>query len=126
MDTKPSRKFEFIIIGGGIAGSKAFYHFSQLGTTLLIEKQSKMNLIDTRFNAKVICAHTFPWMKEAPFQDETIFPRNHCKAMYASKFKQGIVTGKEFGAPLGKITHLAKFIDWYQQQGLTHGGEIEW
>jgi flavin-dependent dehydrogenase len=118
--------YDFVIVGAGIAGAKAFFHFSQLGSCVLLEKLTANAQIYQPLNAKVVCGHSFPWMEEAPFSNIDIFPRDHWKSMYASQSNQGIVSGHEFGKPLGKITHLSKLIKWYLEQGQTYGGQIFW
>ncbi len=117
--------FKYIIVGGGIAGAITFHRFAKMGKSLLLTETLPEDRKQPYENAKIICKHTFNWMSEAPWENSTIFPREHRRALYKSRDHAGLVEGSEFETILGKIVNLPYLIEWYISEGQKSGGIVQ-
>lgn len=115
--------YDFVVIGAGIAGSTAFYHLSQVGSTLLIDEHAQNQAIDI---LKIYPAHNYAQLPEIPLDNKQIFPNDHNTSMYASQTQESIVDSHEFHKPFGKIMNQRFFTQWLQDEATKKGGKILW
>jgi flavin-dependent dehydrogenase len=112
----------FIIIGGGVAGSVAFYYLSQIAPTLLIDEKPELK---EYFVSRIFSEHNFNWMPNIDSIQNKIFPRNHIKSIYASKKEEVVLDSQEFGKPMGKLMNEFEFVKYFQEKALEQGGCIK-
>jgi flavin-dependent dehydrogenase len=113
--------YDFIVIGAGISGASFAYKASKYAKVLLVEAQDYDREIPVRTN--IFAEHNKPFLDDIFWNDESIFPRLFVQLNYKSEKCNGLLSSKEFGAPLGKISHteilIKKLIDKYRDQGGT-------
>ncbi|MBY9014201.1 MAG: NAD(P)/FAD-dependent oxidoreductase [Candidatus Lokiarchaeota archaeon] len=113
--------YDFIVIGAGISGTSFAYKASKFAKTLLIESQDYQREIPVRTN--IFAEHNKPFVDDVFWNDDSIFPRPFLQLNYKSEKHNGLLHSKEFGAPLGKISHteilIQKIIDKFRDQGGT-------
>ena len=113
--------YDFIVIGAGISGVSFAYKASKYAKTLLVEAQDYDREIPVRTN--IFAEHNKPFVDDIFWNDESIFPRPFVQLNYKSEKYDGLLNSKEFGAPLGKISHteifIKKLIDKFRAQGGT-------
>ena len=111
--------YDFIVIGAGISGTSFAYKTSKYAKTLLVEAQDYDREIPVRTN--IFAEHNKPFVDDVFWSDDRIFPRPFIQLNYKSEKYNGLLSSKEFGAPLGKISHteilLQKLIDKFRDQG---------
>ncbi|MFW9951966.1 MAG: FAD-dependent oxidoreductase, partial [Candidatus Thorarchaeota archaeon] len=111
--------YDFIVIGAGISGASFAYKASKYAKTLLIEAQDYDREIPVRTN--IFAEHNKPFVDDEFWNDDKIFPRLFLQLNYKSEKCDGLLHSKEFGAPLGKISHtellIKKLIDKFGEQG---------
>ncbi|MFX1357842.1 MAG: FAD-dependent oxidoreductase [Promethearchaeota archaeon] len=101
--------FDIIIIGAGTAGSSLANKVSKFSKTLLIEAQDYDAGIPSRTN--IFAEHNKPYIDDIFWNDDNIFPRPFLQLNYKSEQHDGLLSSKEFGAPLGKISKTEIFIE---------------
>ena len=101
--------YDIITLGAGIAGSSFANKVSKFSKTLLIEAQDYDAGIPVRTN--IFAEHNKPYIDDIYWNDEEIFPRPFMQLNYKSEQHDGLLTSKEFGAPLGKISNTEIFIE---------------
>ena len=113
--------YDFIVIGAGISGASFAYKASNYAKTLLVEAQDYDREIPVRTN--IFAEHNKPFVDDVFWNDDSIFPRPFIQLNYKSEKQDGLLDSKEFGAPLGKISHteilIKKLIDQFKDQGGT-------
>ncbi|MBY9013260.1 MAG: NAD(P)/FAD-dependent oxidoreductase [Candidatus Lokiarchaeota archaeon] len=113
--------YDFIVIGAGISGVSFAYKTSKYAKTLLVEAQDYDREIPERTN--IFAEHNKPFVEDVFWNDDSIFPRPFVQLNYKSEKQDGLLNSKEFGAPLGKISHteilIKKLIDKFRDQGGT-------
>ena len=113
--------YDVIVIGAGISGASFAYKVSKYAKTLLVEAQDYDREIPVRTN--IFAEHNKPFVDDIFWNDQSIFPRLFNQANYKSEKYNGLLDSKEFGAPLGKISHteilIQKLIDNFRDQGGT-------
>ncbi|MHA1349680.1 MAG: hypothetical protein ACTSSC_05105 [Promethearchaeota archaeon] len=113
--------YDFIVIGAGISGASFAYKASKYAKTLLVEAQDYDREIPVRTN--IFAEHNKPFVDDIFWNDDSIFPRPFVQLNYKSEKYDGLLNSKEFGAPLGKISHteilIKKLIDKFRDQGGT-------
>jgi len=111
--------YDIIIIGAGISGASLAYKASKYAKTLLIESQDYDREIPVRIN--IFAEHNKPFIDDVFWNDDSIFPRSFLQLNYKSDKYDGLLNSKEFGMPLGKISHteifIKKLIDKFKDQG---------
>lgn len=111
----------FLIIGGGVAGSLAFYYLSQIAPTLLIDKKP---ILEEYYTSRIFSEHNFNWVPKCLHNNIEIFPRDHVVSIYASKKEEARLENQEFGKPLGKLMNEYKFVKKLQEEAIQKGGLI--
>ncbi len=113
--------YDFIVIGAGISGASFAHKASKFAKTLLVESQDYDREIPVRTN--IFAEHNKPFVDDVFWNDDSIFPRPFLQLNYKSEKYDGLLNSKEFGAPLGKISHteilIQKIIDKFRDQGGT-------
>jgi len=113
--------YDIIIIGAGISGASLAYKASKYAKTLLIESQDYDREIPVRIN--IFAEHNKPFIDDVFWNDDSIFPRPFLQLNYKSEKYDGLLNSKEFGRPLGKISHteilIKKLIDKFKDQDGT-------
>jgi flavin-dependent dehydrogenase len=101
--------YDIITIGAGIAGSTFASKASKFAKTLLIEAQDYNAGIPIRTN--IFAEHNKPYIDDSLWNDSNVFPRPFVQLNYKSEKHDGLLSSKEFGAPLGKISKTEVFIE---------------
>ncbi|MHA1106109.1 MAG: NAD(P)-binding protein [Promethearchaeota archaeon] len=101
--------YDIIVIGAGICGASFAYKASKYAKVLLIEAQDYNKKIPERVN--IFAEHNKPFIDDLIWKDEEVFPRPWNVLNYKSEKNDGLIDYKEFGKPLGKISHTEKFIE---------------
>ncbi|MFX0011096.1 MAG: hypothetical protein ACFE9R_12325, partial [Candidatus Hermodarchaeota archaeon] len=111
--------YDVIVIGAGISGTSFAYKTSKYAKTLLVEAQDYDREIPVRTN--IFAEHNKPFVDDVFWNDDSIFPRPFIQLNYKSEKYNGLLSSKEFGAPLGKISHtellLQKLINKFRDEG---------
>ncbi|MHA1520479.1 MAG: NAD(P)/FAD-dependent oxidoreductase [Promethearchaeota archaeon] len=118
--------WEFVIVGAGIAGCKLFYHLTQVAPCLLIDQSLPLS---PHQKAKVVCVHSLPWLEELHLTSPTnsVIPTlAHWQAIYASRNREVVVDGREFGQQLSVIINEYDMRKWYLDNANTENGTILW
>ena len=115
------KNYDVLVIGAGVAGATLAFKTSIFAKTLLIEANDKENV---RKRTNVFPEHNRPFLSEIDWQDKSIFPCAHINTNYMGYKEDGIIDSKEFGAPLGNISHTEKLIDKLLQKSEDQGGTI--
>ncbi|MHA1674873.1 MAG: NAD(P)/FAD-dependent oxidoreductase [Promethearchaeota archaeon] len=118
--------FEYIIVGAGIAGCKLFYHLSKVAPCLLVDQSAP---ISPYKKAKVVCFHSLPWLEELHLDSptESVIPTQaHWKAIYASRNREVVVDGQEFGQQLSVIINEYDIRKWYLDNANPENGKLLW
>ncbi len=101
--------YDIIVIGAGVCGASFAYKASKYAKILLIEAQDYNKKIPERVN--IFAEHNKPFIDDLIWKDEEAFPRPWNVLNYKSEKNDGLIDYKEFGKPLGKISHTEKFIE---------------
>ncbi len=118
--------FEYIIVGAGIAGCKLFYHLTKVASCLLVDQSAP---IFPYKKAKVVCFHSLPWLEELHLDSptESVIPTQaHWKAIYASRNREVVVDGREFGQQLSVIINEYDARNWYLENSNFENGKLLW
>jgi len=111
--------YDIVTIGAGIAGSSFANKVSKFSKTLLIEEQDYDAGIPERTN--IFAEHNKPYIDDFLWNDENVFPRPFLQLNYKSEEYDGLLSSKEFGAPIGKISKtevfIEKLIDSFKERG---------
>ncbi|TXT53686.1 MAG: Monomeric sarcosine oxidase [Promethearchaeota archaeon] len=118
--------FDIAIIGAGISGASFAKKISKIAKTLLVEARDYKTKIPTRTN--IFAEHNHPYIEESIWNDKSIFPLPYAAANYMGDERDGIISGEEFGKPLGKVCHtnllIKKYIHIFEENGGEfHNGE---
>lgn len=118
-------RFEFVIVGAGVAGATAFYYLSQIAPTLLIEKKIETERF---YSARILVQHAASYLiSDIPRDDSTIFLRPVNTIGHSSRNKSVDLKGnQEFGAPFGTVIDEQNFIRWHIKAGQGKGGQVLW
>jgi len=113
--------FDVIVIGAGTSGASFANRASKFAKTLLIEAQDYNKEIPIRTN--IFAEHNKPFIEDKFWNDDSIFPRPFLQLNYKSEKYDGLLDSKEFGGPLGKISHtevfIKKLIESFENRGGT-------
>ena len=112
--------FDVIVIGAGTSGASFANRASKFAKTLLIEAQDYNKEIPIRTN--IFAGHNKPFIEDKFWNDESIFPRPFLQLNYKSEKYDGLLDSKEFGGPLGKISHTEVFIEKLIESFENRGG----
>jgi len=112
--------YDVIVIGAGVSGASFVNYVSKFAKTLLIESQDYNSGIPVRTN--IIAEHNKPYIEDKFWNDTEIFPRIFLQSNYKSEKYDGFIPSKEFGGPLGKISHTEIFIQKLIQSFEDNGG----
>jgi flavin-dependent dehydrogenase len=112
--------YDIAIIGAGISGASFASKISSTTKTLLIEAKDYNSRIPTRTN--IFAEHNHPYIEETFWNDDTIFPLLYKSANYMGDDKNGIISGEEFGKPLGKVCHTENLIHAFIKNFEDNGG----
>jgi flavin-dependent dehydrogenase len=119
--------FDFVIIGGGIAGASLFHRLSSIqgARCVLFEKKKR----EERFEAaRIIVGHAGQYLHEdAPIHDQKIFVRPVKGIGHSSRNSSTIIQGyEEFGEYFGQVVDEQKLIHWFIEKGESLGGICHW
>ncbi|MHA1755856.1 MAG: FAD-dependent monooxygenase, partial [Promethearchaeota archaeon] len=102
-------KYDFIVIGSGIAGSFFADLASNYASVLVIDKMPRPR---SEFRGGVFPAHNYSYFHEKdapiPLDDKKIFSSDQYELLYSGREHDGMIDGHEFGGPFGKICELDK------------------
>ncbi|MFX1497927.1 MAG: FAD-dependent oxidoreductase [Promethearchaeota archaeon] len=112
--------FDVIVIGAGTSGATFANNVSSFAKTLLIEAQDYDKEIPKRTN--IFAEHNKPFIEDKFWYDNSIFPKSFLQLNYKSEKYDGLLNSKEFGAPLGKISHTEIFIQKLLESFENRGG----
>lgn len=112
--------YDVIVIGAGTSGASFANKVSHFAKTLLIEAQDYNEEIPKRTN--IFAEHNKPFIEDKFWNDESIFPRAFLQLNYKSEKYDGLLNSKEFGSPLGKISHTEIFIEKLLESFESRGG----
>jgi len=112
--------YDVIVVGAGVSGASFAKNVSKFAKTLLIESQDYSSGIPVRTN--IFAEHNKPYIDDEFWNDNEIFPRLFLQTNYKSEKYDGFIPSKEFGGPLGKISHTEIFIQKLIQSFEDNGG----
>ena len=118
-------KYDFIVVGAGIAGSYFADIASKYASILVLDKLpfDRINL-----SSGVFPNHNFIYFDKdnpAPIDNKKIFIEDQYTMVYSCKEHEGVVDGREFGGPIGKLIDLTQFVYFLNKRAEKNGVEIK-
>ena len=116
-------KYDFIVIGAGLAGSYFTYLASKFSSVLLVDKVSLQRETPI-YN--IFEQHNNQFFEDGdfPLDNEDIFTLDHNEIVYSGKQHQGIVDGREFGTRVGKFCNISLLSQFYAEKAEKNGAEL--